>query len=83
MCRRIAEGTRWTRCGHFQRHMIIAIVDCNSRHCRNSFIHPRSCHEPTCIRDYGEEIQRDVDRVDEYCWACRAAQARAEGRPIQ
>ncbi|KAJ7064301.1 hypothetical protein C8F01DRAFT_41331 [Mycena amicta] len=77
MCRRIAEGTRWTRCGHFQRHMIIAIVDCNTTRCERSVYHPRGCRSTTCARNFGPEIQRDVDSVDEFCWACRAAEERA------
>ncbi|KAJ7208642.1 hypothetical protein GGX14DRAFT_454017 [Mycena pura] len=77
MCRRIAEGTRWTRCGHFQRHMVVAIVDCNTTRCERSVYHHRGCRKPTCARDFGLEIQWDIDSVDEYCWACRAAQERA------
>ncbi|KAK0460071.1 uncharacterized protein EV420DRAFT_1619997 [Desarmillaria tabescens] len=79
MCQRMADGTRWLKCMHFQRHMITAIVDCNSRRCTRSLRHPRECRQPTClqVRNFGEEIQRDIDKVDEYCFACRAAQARA------
>jgi len=84
MCRRIAQGTRWKRCGHFQRHMIKAIVDCNSSRCEKSIYHPQNCRFPNCrcIQNFGEEIQKDIDSVDEYCWACRAAQAKAEGRRL-
>ncbi|RDB15182.1 hypothetical protein Hypma_004811 [Hypsizygus marmoreus] len=82
MCRRIAEGTRWTRCGHFQRHMIIAIMDCNSYRCERSYFHPPECRPPhcRCINVYGEELQKDIDSVDDYCWACRAAQQREARR---
>ncbi|TRM62044.1 hypothetical protein BD626DRAFT_558256 [Schizophyllum amplum] len=73
MCQQIAEGTRWTRCGHFQRHLVVAIVDCNTMRCRES----------SCARNFGPEIQKDIDAVDEYCFACRAAQAKAEGRPLR
>ncbi|KAF8817358.1 hypothetical protein BYT27DRAFT_7229616 [Phlegmacium glaucopus] len=82
MCRRIAQGTRWSRCGHFQRHMIIAIVDCNTARCEKSIYHPRNCRQPTCVQNFGEELQEDIDTVDEYCFACRAAQAKAEGRRL-
>ncbi|KAF9258394.1 hypothetical protein L218DRAFT_732357 [Marasmius fiardii PR-910] len=77
MCRQIAEGTRWKKCGHFQRHLVIAILDCNSSRCERSYLHTRECRQPTCIKNYGPEIQKDVDNVDEFCFACRAAQERA------
>ncbi|KAJ7831650.1 hypothetical protein B0H13DRAFT_2240535 [Mycena leptocephala] len=78
MCQQMAEGTRWTRWGfHFQRHLVVAIVDCNTTRCERSVYHPRGCRAPTCAKNFGPEIQKDVDRVDEYCWACRAAQERA------
>ncbi|KAF8148248.1 hypothetical protein B0H34DRAFT_737478, partial [Crassisporium funariophilum] len=79
MCQQIAEGTRWTRCGHFQRHLVIAILDCNTTRCERSCYHPRACRQPTCAKNFGSEIQRDVDSVDEFCFACRAAQAKAAG----
>ncbi|KAF9034351.1 hypothetical protein BJ165DRAFT_1307284, partial [Panaeolus papilionaceus] len=71
-----SEGTRWNRCGHFQRHLVVAILDCNCPNCERSISHPRTCRQPTCYQTFGQEIQRDVDRVDEFCFACRAAQAR-------
>ncbi|KAF9465784.1 hypothetical protein BDZ94DRAFT_304248 [Collybia nuda] len=79
MCRRIAEGTRWTRCGHFQRHLVIAIMDCNSYRCSLSYFHPPECRSTNChcIKTYGDEVHKDIDKVDEYCFACRAAQDRA------
>lgn len=87
---------------HFQRHMVIAIVDCHLTRCARSIYHPRNCQESTCIQascssnsmilslnniwfrfqNFGEEIQDDVDTVAEYCFACRAAQAKAEGRRL-
>ncbi|KAI0050830.1 hypothetical protein FA95DRAFT_1555329 [Auriscalpium vulgare] len=73
MCRRIAEGTRWARCGHYQRHMIVAIVDCNSSRCEKSYLHPKHCQQPNCTRNFGPEVQKDIDTVDEFCFACRAA----------
>ncbi|KAK0430722.1 hypothetical protein EV421DRAFT_1856867 [Armillaria borealis] len=50
MCQRMADGTRWLKCMHFQRHMITAIVDCNSRRCTRSLRHPRECRQPTCLQ---------------------------------
>ncbi|KAL1950030.1 hypothetical protein VTO73DRAFT_5152 [Trametes versicolor] len=50
MCRRIAEGTRWSKCGHFQRHLVVAIMDCNSAKCERSYLHQRGCRDPTCIK---------------------------------
>ncbi|KAL1733421.1 hypothetical protein EV714DRAFT_246435 [Schizophyllum commune] len=50
MCQQIAEGTRWTRCGHFQRHLVVAIVDCNTTRCERSYYHPKGCREPSCAR---------------------------------
>ncbi|KAJ3815065.1 hypothetical protein EV368DRAFT_73473 [Lentinula lateritia] len=76
MCQQIAEGTRWSKCGHFQRHLVTAIMDCNSSRCERSYAHPQHCRLLTCSKNFGREIQRDIDRVDEYCFACRAAQAR-------
>lgn len=29
-------------------------------------------------QNFGEQVEKDVDRVDELCWACRAAVAKAE-----
>ncbi|KAJ7616040.1 hypothetical protein FB45DRAFT_935153 [Roridomyces roridus] len=82
MCQRIAQGTRWARCGHFQRHFIRGIVDCASYRCSNSVKHPDSCIRPNChcIRDWSAEIQEDIDTADDYCWACRSARERAAGR---
>ncbi|KAH7913369.1 hypothetical protein BJ138DRAFT_1146290 [Hygrophoropsis aurantiaca] len=76
MCRQIAEGTRWTRCMHFQRHMVVAIMDCNSSRCERSYLHPPTCRQPNCIKNFDTEVQKDIDRVDEYCFACRAAMNR-------
>ncbi|KAF6759195.1 hypothetical protein DFP72DRAFT_150035 [Ephemerocybe angulata] len=82
MCQRIAEGTRWTTCGHFQRHLVKAIVDCQSSRCENSYRHTPGCRDHRCIKTFAQEIQMDIDSVDEYCFACRAAQARAAGIPL-
>ncbi|KAJ7595056.1 hypothetical protein C8J56DRAFT_455918 [Mycena floridula] len=77
MCQQVSEGTRWKRCGHFQRHMVVAIVDCNSTRCEKSYHHRPDCRHQTCLKTFGREIQKNIDQVDEYCFACRAAQARA------
>lgn len=37
-------------CQHFQRHMIAAIVDCNSSRCENSYLHPKGCRDPHCVK---------------------------------
>jgi hypothetical protein len=37
------EGIRWSRCGHFQRSMVVAIFDCNSHRCERSIRHPKTC----------------------------------------
>ncbi|KAF8340818.1 hypothetical protein F5887DRAFT_440554 [Amanita rubescens] len=79
MCQQIAQGTRWAKCGHFQRHLVIAIVDCNSSLCEKSYRHQRGCRSRDCLKCFGPEIQQNVDKVDEFCFACRAAQARAIG----
>ncbi|KDQ51565.1 hypothetical protein JAAARDRAFT_41023 [Jaapia argillacea MUCL 33604] len=76
MCQQVAEGTRWTQCGHFQRHLVVAIMDCGSRRCERSVRHTPSCREHSCIKNYGPEIQKDIDAVADLCWACRAAEAR-------
>ncbi|KAF9810518.1 hypothetical protein IEO21_06879 [Rhodonia placenta] len=76
MCRRIAEGTRWSKCGHFQRHLVVAIMDCNSSHCERSILHPKSCKDPNCVKNFGAEVQKDIDTVKDECFQCRAAAAR-------
>ncbi|KNZ80310.1 hypothetical protein J132_06380, partial [Termitomyces sp. J132] len=67
---------------HFQRHMIVAIMDCNSYRCSLSHFHPPECRPPSCrcYNVYGEQIEQDVDTVDEYCFQCRLAQEHAAGR---
>ncbi|EIM87601.1 uncharacterized protein STEHIDRAFT_146925 [Stereum hirsutum FP-91666 SS1] len=80
MCRRIAEGTKWSRCGHFQRHLVVAIMDCNSSHCEWSIIHPKGCREPGCKKVYGADVQKVVDTVNDECYQCRAIAARSPPR---
>ncbi|KAI0793108.1 hypothetical protein BC629DRAFT_1581950 [Irpex lacteus] len=76
MCRRIAEGTRWSKCGHFQRQMVVAIVDCNSSRCERSYLHAKSCKDPNCLKNFGPDVQKDIDTVNDECFQCRAAAAR-------
>ncbi|KAJ7245335.1 hypothetical protein C8J57DRAFT_1438339 [Mycena rebaudengoi] len=61
----------------FNATLVVAILDCNTTRCERSVYHPPGCRLPTCAKNYGREIQKDVDRVDEFCFACRAAQERA------
>ncbi|KAF7378289.1 hypothetical protein MSAN_00254300 [Mycena sanguinolenta] len=35
---------------HFQRHLVVAIVDCNRTRCERSVYHPRGCRLPTCTK---------------------------------
>jgi hypothetical protein len=35
---------------HFQRHMIVAIMDCNSSRCEYSIFHQKGCRDPNCIK---------------------------------
>ncbi|KAI0262395.1 hypothetical protein BC834DRAFT_828960, partial [Gloeopeniophorella convolvens] len=76
LCLLHSEGTRWSRCGHFQRHLIVAIMDCNSSKCEYSIFHQKGCRDSVCIKHYGPEVQKVVDTVDNDCFACRAAAAR-------
>ncbi|KAI0073001.1 hypothetical protein K474DRAFT_275486 [Panus rudis PR-1116 ss-1] len=76
MCRRIAEGTRWKKCGHFQRHFVAAIMDCNSSHCERSILHPKACRDKHCLPNFGPDVQKVVDTVNDECFQCRAAAAR-------
>lgn len=76
MCRRIAEGTRWAKCGHFQRHLVVAIEDCQSRECERSLSHAKGCRADKCKKNFGPDIQQDVDTVNDECFQCRAAAAR-------
>ncbi|KAL4247907.1 TAZ-type domain-containing protein [Abortiporus biennis] len=76
MCRRIAEGTRWKKCGHFQRHLVVAIMDCNSSRCERSYLHSKSCRDQACQKNFGPDVQKDIDTVNDDCFQCRAAAAR-------
>jgi hypothetical protein len=35
---------------HFQRHLIVAIMDCNSSRCEYSIFHQKGCRDPNCIK---------------------------------
>lgn len=35
---------------HFQRHLIVAIMDCNSSRCEYSIFHQKGCRDPGCIK---------------------------------
>lgn len=35
---------------HFQRHMVAAIVDCDSSKCERSLKHNKSCRDAACIK---------------------------------
>lgn len=61
---------------HFQRHLVVAIMDCNSYKCERSYLHPKTCRDPGCIKNFGPDIQKDVDTVKDDCFQCRAAAAR-------
>ena len=87
---------------HFQRHGILAIMDCEQKNCERSIRHPTGCHERTCesvspflqkqmqtsdrscswrracrpIQNWGPEVQKDIDTVNDDCFACRAKAAR-------
>ncbi|KZT22816.1 hypothetical protein NEOLEDRAFT_1137366 [Neolentinus lepideus HHB14362 ss-1] len=84
---------------HFQRHLVVAIMDCSSTRCERSLRHPPNCRSTNCIRvrvlfrchwylptsdpissyqNFGTEVQKDIDSVDEYCWVCRAAAAKRQ-----
>ncbi|KAL6300659.1 hypothetical protein BKA93DRAFT_800626 [Sparassis latifolia] len=51
-------------------------MDCNSSHCERSILHPKHCREPTCLKNYGPDVQKDIDTVKDDCFQCRAAAAR-------
>ncbi|KAI0036315.1 hypothetical protein K488DRAFT_41424, partial [Vararia minispora EC-137] len=72
-----SEGTHWSQCGHFQRHMIVAIMDCNSSKCEYSYLHPKGCRDPSCVKRYGAEVEKIVDTVNDQCFTCRMARQRA------
>ncbi|KAJ7049176.1 hypothetical protein C8F01DRAFT_997474, partial [Mycena amicta] len=75
-----SEGTRWTRCGHFQPAKIIMIVDCHKFHCERSQLHSRGCTARTCSKTFGPQIEQDVERVNDLCRACRVALGKAASR---
>ncbi|KAI0298183.1 hypothetical protein B0F90DRAFT_1632959, partial [Multifurca ochricompacta] len=72
-----SEVTLWSRCGHFQHHKFVAIVDCNSSSCELSTYHPKGCYNRICERyrraKYGPDIQTIIDTVDDDCHTCRVA----------
>jgi hypothetical protein len=35
---------------HFQRHLVVAIMDCNSSRCEYSIFHPKGCRDPGCLK---------------------------------
>ena len=35
---------------HFQRHLVVAIMDCNSSRCEYSIFHQKGCRDPGCIK---------------------------------
>jgi hypothetical protein len=35
---------------HFQRHLVVAIMDCNSSRCEYSIFHPKGCRDPACLK---------------------------------
>ncbi|KAG8214814.1 hypothetical protein J3R82DRAFT_9960, partial [Butyriboletus roseoflavus] len=58
---------------HFQRHLVVAIMDCDSARCERSYRHPPNCRHPNCTKNFGDEIQRSIDDVNEFCFQCRMA----------
>lgn len=73
MCRRIAQGRRFSRCGHFLRLNVSAVVDCQNRMCEHSICHPKTCKRDTCIRNFGPDIEEDIQIMDDHCWPCNYA----------
>jgi hypothetical protein len=35
---------------HFQRHLVVAIMDCNSSRCEYSIFHQKGCRDPACLK---------------------------------
>jgi hypothetical protein len=35
---------------HFQRHLVVAIMDCNSSRCEYSIFHQKGCRDPGCLK---------------------------------
>src|SRR6266702_3862453 len=35
---------------HFQRHLVVAIMDCNSSKCEYSIFHQKGCRDPGCLK---------------------------------
>ncbi|PAV15565.1 hypothetical protein PNOK_0842300 [Pyrrhoderma noxium] len=72
MCRYIADGRSYQKCGHFVRLHVVAMLDCGSRACERSIQHPSTCKSTNCTSNLGPEIQRPVVTYDEYCWHCQS-----------
>ena len=50
LCPALSCPSMTARLQHFQRHLVVAIVDCNTTHCERSVYHPRGCRATTCAR---------------------------------
>ncbi|OBZ71345.1 hypothetical protein A0H81_08893 [Grifola frondosa] len=51
-------------------------MDCNSSKCERSYLHPKSCRDPHCIKNFGPDVEKDIDTVKDECFQCRATAAR-------
>lgn len=45
---------------HFQRHLVTAILDCNSSSCEKSMLHHRGCRDARCVKVRRPYQHRDV-----------------------
>ncbi|KLO14636.1 hypothetical protein SCHPADRAFT_814000, partial [Schizopora paradoxa] len=59
---------------HFLRLQVTAVVDCKSTHCEQSIWHPKGCSSRSCTKNYGPDIEQDVQIVEGLCWPCTYAQ---------
>ncbi|KAF7291281.1 hypothetical protein MIND_01271900 [Mycena indigotica] len=67
-------------CMHYQVHTVVMVVDCHSYACEKSRLHRYGCTDSTCTKNFGPNLERDNDRLKEYCRECRAARGQAPSR---
>ena len=60
---------------HFQRHGIVAIMDCDSSHCERSIRHPKGCRNSQCQPVSPRELRASANSlthaVPEHSFPCR------------
>lgn len=75
----MAKGRRFARCGHFLRLQVTAVVDCRDKDCELSIWHSKTCTSHICKKNYGPDLEEDVQVVQDLCWPCTYARQQSAG----